>query len=170
MTVRLEIPVDADPGGPINAAAELPLIVPRVSPREAAGEHGRPVVPVTRGARPRQFGGTALALPQVTDPTYYSAHDLDVYPQPVMPLDLDHLAGGDAAGTGRFRLDLLIDESGVVDKIALIEADPPGPLQEALRAALMATRFEPGQRGGRAVKSRVVLRVSFQPVREGNDR
>ena len=46
-------------------------------------------------------------------------------------------------------------------EIAVIEAEPPGPLQEELRSVLAATRFFPGQKDGRAVKSRVVLSVNF---------
>jgi protein TonB len=105
-------------------------------------------------------------LPQVPDPTYYAARDLDVYPRPAVPLDFDRLGPRfTASAAGRFRAVLLIDEGGAVKEIAAIETEPPGWPQQELRAALAATRFFPGQKDGRAVKSRVLLSVSFDPAR-----
>jgi hypothetical protein len=39
-------------------------------------------------------------------------------------------------------------------------------VEEELRAALAATRFLPAQKNGRAVRSRIVLSISFAAARE----
>jgi len=99
----------------------------------------------------------------VPDPTYYAAHELDSYPRPAVPFDLDQLAGGVAEGTTtRFRLALLIDERGVVNEIAAVETGLPGRLEEELRARLAATPFIPARKDGRAVRSRILLGVGLR--------
>ena len=155
ITVHLE--PSADPVIPI--AEVLPSAL-QVKPRAAADIRNTAVSGT--GVRPERDAVTTLALPLAPDPTYYSARDLDVYPRPSVPLDLDRFARGVA---GRFRLTLLIDEVGIVKEIAVIETGPAGILQEELRSALAATRFFPGQKDGRAVKSRVLLSVSLDPAR-----
>jgi protein TonB len=109
------------------------------------------------------------SLPQVPDPVVYPARELDRYPTPAAPFELDALAsrlGGVAAVT--LRLELLIDEQGRVGEAAILD---PGPLEwvalEA-RAIVAATRFHPARKDGRAVKSRVTLSVDL--VREWRER
>ena len=161
MTVRLE-----PPARQVVPVAEPPPITLQDRPRASTADGSRNVALLGAGGRMKQETVAPLALPQAPDPTYYSARDLDVYPRPAAPLDLDRFARGVTGGiAGRFRLALLIDEEGVVKEIAIIEAEPPGRLQEDLRAALAATLFLPGRKGGRAVKSRVQLSVSFDSAR-----
>ena len=155
MSVHLEPPAD-----PVIPNAEpLPSAVP-AKPR-AAVEIRKAAAPGA-GVRPGQDAVTALALPVAPDPTYYSARDLDVYPRPSVPFDLDRIARG---VVGRFRLTLLIDEAGIVKEIAVVDSEPAGRLLEESRSALAATRFFPGQKDGRAVKSRVLLSVNLDPAR-----
>ena len=134
-------------GGP-----SLPAVVPQ-KPRAA---------PAATGLSPESNAAATLALPQAPDPTYYSARDLDTYPRPAAPLELDRIAAD--AGTS-IRLTLLIDEGGSVNEIRLVEPAAQGPLQEAVRGVLAATRFIPGRKDGRAVKSRVLLDVTVGPGR-----
>ena len=102
------------------------------------------------------------ALPQVPDPTVYAARDLDSYPRPVVPLDFDRLAARATelppAGIG---LELLIDEHGIVGDVAFAGPGLSGQLEMQMRAAVTATRFVPARKNGRAVRSRVLLSVSF---------
>lgn len=158
MSVRIAAPVP-----PVAGPRELPPVAPGIGTGAPAADRGHPAATDARSQR----GPVApLALPQAPDPTFYSVRDLDVYPRPAVPLDFDRLgAGGAGSAAGRFRVVLLIDEGGAVNEIAITEAEPPGRLQEELRAALAATRFFPGQKDGRAVKSRVVLSVTLDPAR-----
>lgn len=103
------------------------------------------------------------ALPQLPDLTVYTARDLDSYPRPVFPLDVERLAER-AAGLppAGVRLELLIDEHGIVNDVAVAEPGLSNYLETQLRAVVAATRFVPARKDGRAVRSRVLLSVSFE--------
>jgi hypothetical protein len=144
----------------VDAMAPAPAAL-----RAGRGRGGRNVIEAEAGVRAKREAEAPLALPQAPDPVYYSARDLDLYPRPAAPLDLDGLVRAVNEGAAaRFRLLLLIDEDGIVTETSVIEGEPPR-LGDALRAALAATRFLPGQRGGRPVKSRVTLSVDFDSPR-----
>ena len=100
------------------------------------------------------------ALPAVVDSTYYTARDLDVYPRPVAPLELDRVADGIAA-PGRIAVILQIDEQGTVSNVVFTGMVAPDELKERLRTVLAATRFLPARKDGRAVRSRLTLSVDF---------
>lgn len=119
---------------------------------------GRPSSGVAR------TGVNAPTLPHPPDPNYYTARDLDVYPRPVAPLDLDRLAvrATDGPSSGiRLTLTLLIDENGIVNDVAFASPVVPGQDSDNIRTLLAATRFTPALKDGRAVKSRVVLSVDL---------
>ena len=99
-------------------------------------------------------------MPQGADPNDYTALDLDRLPRPLAPLRINRAAG---AGAGDVRLELLIDERGIVQDISFAGPAAPARVEEALRAALVTTRFIPAQKDGRAVRSRIVLSVGFDP-------
>jgi protein TonB len=107
-----------------------------------------------------QTGTEVLALPQAPDANYYGARDLDRYPRPIAPFQIDRTAGN---GAREVRLEVLIDELGIVQDMTFAGPAAPARVEEALRAALTATRFLPAQKDGRAVKSRIVLSVNFDP-------
>ena len=106
------------------------------------------------------------ALPQPPDPTVYTARDLDSYPKPLTPLNFDRLADRDAVlAPPEVRLELLIDELGIVGEVAFDGPRLPGSLATQLRAVVTSTRFVPARRNGRAVRSRVMLSVNLQERR-----
>ena len=107
-----------------------------------------------------QTGTEVAALPQAADPSYYTARDLDRYPAPLVPFRINRAAGD---GAGEVRLEILIDELGIVRDMTLAGPAAPPRVEEELRAALAATRFLPAQKDGRAVKSRIVLSVGYDP-------
>jgi protein TonB len=96
---------------------------------------------------------------QAPDPNYYPARELDEYPRPLVPLRVDRPAG---AGGGAVRLEVLIDERGVVREAVFAGSGGPGSAEEVLRAALTATPFLPARKDGRAVKSRLLMSISFE--------
>lgn len=97
-------------------------------------------------------------MPQTADPNYYTARDLDRYPRPLVPLRINQ-ATGDVAR--EVRLEILIDERGMVQDMTFAGPAAPARMAEALRTALVATRFLPAQKDGRAVRSRIVLSVNM---------
>lgn len=91
---------------------------------------------------------------------YLPAEQLDERPQirshvePAFPLDAN-------APAGRVVLRLLIGETGAVDKVQVIESEPPGPFGVAAVEAFQPARFSPGRKDGAAVKSAVIVELRF---------
>jgi protein TonB len=112
-------------------------------------------------AREAQSGG-GIEVPFARDPTYYPAKQLDVYPRPVAQIRLDYPASAVAARVdGRLMVLLLIDEFGAVTDASVVESRPEGFFEEATLEVLRAARFTPGEKLGRAVKSRVLLQINY---------
>ena len=171
----LDTPWRGDASYPRNAPitvqlAPAPVLVPDVpaspdpearrmlqQPRALAGsaERSRSEYSSSGAAR---TGAEAPAPPQAPDPNYYTAHDLDSYPRPLAPFQIDRMAGD---GAGEVRLGILIDERGIVQDVTFAGPAAPARIEEELRAVLATTRFLPAQKDGRAVRSRIVLSVSF---------
>jgi len=152
--------------------APAPVPVPDVpaSPELGMRRMPRQTAPLAGSAErvPSQFfpsvaahmSTEVLALPQAPDPNYYTARDLDRYPSPLVPFQINRTAGD---GAGEVRLEVLIDERGIVQEMTFAGPVAPVRIEEELRAALVATRFLPAQKDGRAVRSRIVLSVAFDP-------
>lgn len=158
--VRLEPLPWVPPAGPAVADLYESPLPRRIAPRPAAARGERPAVPRAEVAATTPDPGKQLALPQVPDPTVYTARDLDSYPRPVASLDAGRLE--DPAGKSvSVQFELIIDERGVVNNVALAGPGPAGQLETELRAMLAAARFIPARKDGHAVKSRIVLRVDF---------
>jgi protein TonB len=103
-------------------------------------------------------------VPLVADTTWYQVRQLDVFPRPlsaVRPAYPDQ--GAQAAAKGEVTLELLIDENGRVHAADVVRAIPEGYFEAAAISAFQAVRFAPGQRDGRPVRSRVVVKVVFSP-------
>jgi periplasmic protein TonB len=98
----------------------------------------------------------------IRDPTYYPAKQLDVYPEPLMPIRLQYPDSAVSAQVnGRLLLLILIDEFGVVTDVSAVEADPPGYFEDAAGAVFRDIRFKPAMKQGRAVKCRVLVQVRY---------
>ena len=108
---------------------------------------------------------TMLDAPLPSDPTYYPASEVDEHPalingaRPVYP---------EKAAAANVKGDVLVlfflNEHGTVDEVSVIEQHPPGyALDEAVIEWLKQAQFKPAMRKGRAVKMRVVYRVTFEP-------
>jgi TonB family protein len=140
-----------------DAERESARAEPRAGPPSKAADNEAPAHDMQRSA------------PAPIDPVYYSARELDVYPTLLAPLHFEyptHLAGARMGGDVLLRL--MVDEAGTVDQVAVITGEPPGYFEEHVRAKLASARFSPGRREGRAVKSQVSVRISFDPAaREG---
>lgn len=129
---------------------------PGSTPAGEASGSDRAALPETLAdAQERAEGGAAL--PQSEDPTYYSAHELDDYPQLLSPLRLDALPA-----EAPLFVELYIDEHGLVRRARLAEPRVAPEIGRSVIAALSAARFRPASREGRAVKSRLLL--AFRPT------
>ena len=157
LSVRIEPATEAEPDS-LPVQAPLPVV---------ARERVRGIERAQASARVKQGAEATFILPQAPDPTYYSARDLDLYPRPAAPLELDTLVRGRGHVATTFRFQLLIDESGTVNEISPVEGEPLS-LRDDVRAALAVIRFFPGRKDGRAVKSRVTLSIDFDSERRSS--
>lgn len=93
---------------------------------------------------------------------FFKSSELDEQPYPlisVVPAYPPHAQVHNIEGW--VRLLLLIDESGQLRHLEILEANPPGIFEESARAAFRITPFSPGQRGGEAVKCRMIVKIDF---------
>jgi periplasmic protein TonB len=99
------------------------------------------------------------------DPVHYAARDLDVYPQPlnrIEPVYPQTALAGEIGGS--VTLLLLIDESGRVTDVSVVDASPQDVFEESALRALAATAYSPAQKNGRAVRSRILVKVDYDPI------
>lgn len=102
--------------------------------------------------------GPPFPLPS---PIYFFPSDLEQPPRALtaLPEEFPELAGKTAAG--RLVFSVLIDENGKVDE-AINEMNTLSPEFVApVQRAIEQMRFEPGIKGGKAVKSRTRIEVNF---------
>ena len=152
------LPKPAEPSQARPEPAELP---PQSRPQEA-----RP------GMTEQAAGATTLDMPLPADPTYYPARQVDEHPvlvsggKPVYP----EKAGKDNV-EGEVTVLILLNEHGAADEISIVDAKPEGMgFEQAVVAWLQDARFKPALRKDRAVKSRVVYRVTFDSEQVPMDR
>lgn len=123
-----------------------PTVTPAPTPTPRAVQ--APLTPAPQGM---------AAYTQVSDPTYYSARSLDVYPRALTALSLDLLPAGNAAG--KVRATVLIDEAGVVNEVRGMEA--AADIEHAARDLLLRTRFTPAAKDGRVVKAQLLVSLDY---------
>jgi protein TonB len=158
--LAVRIVPDASPRAPEALPPREPIVraTPPAEPAPSKPAPGpRAVVP--HAARDVRAESAAIEAP---DSTYYAAKQLDVYPALVRPLDLRY--GGKAAAdgvSGRALLLVMIDESGTVRDVSVVEAEPGDYFEDDAKRAFMSARFSPAYRNGRAVRSRVLVQVNY---------
>ena len=116
--------------------------------------------PVAVERPPAQHATTTIDSPAVlaqpSDPTYYTARSLDVYPKAITALNL-----GSQPGAGKVRATVLIDESGVVNDVRAIEASA-AEIASAARDLLLRTRFTAATKDGRLVKAQLLVSLDYE--------
>jgi periplasmic protein TonB len=110
------------------------------------------------------FSEVAPAAPAANTPDsrYYSARELDIYPAPVVALVVPYPPKAAAEGVaGHALLTLTLDATGKVTDVTIMESAPAGYFEEDAVQTMRSTRFTPAYKGGRAVKSRIVVALSY---------
>lgn len=157
---------------PVLAAAREAAAATVPRPRQQAAST-LPDVDLAKPAAPPDVAETlpvpadapalALELPLAEDPVYYTARELDRHPAAARPILPDYPEEAVREGVeGSVTLRLLIDEKGGLHEVAVVDADPPGMFEEVALAAFRAGNFLPGERAGRAVKSRILIKVRWE--------
>ncbi len=113
---------------------------------------------------PAATAGSDSTVANIPDPVHYPAKDLDIYPQaskritPVYPE-----MARDSKVAGSVTLLVLIDEAGRVVGTSVMDAAPDGVFEQAAQQALANAAFYPAQKDGRTVRSRILIKVEFDP-------
>lgn len=106
-----------------------------------------------------------VSTASLPDPVHYAARELDVYPQPlnrIEPVYPQSALAGEIGGS--VTLLMLIDESGRVTDVSVVDASPQDVFEDSALRALAATTFSPAQKSGRAVRSRIVVKFDYDPA------
>ena len=134
-----------------NAVVTLP---PRVATAVTPKAHASRATETPAAASLAAQG--SAPVPQPSDPTYYGALSLDVYPKAVTALDLN----APTAAAGQVRATVLIDEAGVVNDVRAVQA-ASADLESAARTLLWQARFTPARKDGRVVKAEVRVSLGY---------
>lgn len=170
MEVRIEKPSMKVSGAALTASefvvAEVTDKVEIVAPAPEQKEAPPPVMPDLPAIEPSHPLLPALEIPLLEDPTWYPAKQLDAPPVALYPVEPDYPIKGVEQGVeGNVVLLLLIDEAGVVKEASVVEANPEGIFDDSTLFAFRQARFTPAQKNGRAVKSRVLIRVTYELIK-----
>ncbi len=136
--------------------------------QETAEQAARPAAPAQSQTESAQSASSvlpAMNVPLVEDPVYYPAKQLDVLPaarQHIMPEYPDEAVQHNINGS--VKLLLLIDATGLVVDVSVVEATPPGYFEDAAVKAFKNAKFTPAEKNGKKVRSRVMIQVSFDLV------
>jgi protein TonB len=162
---------------------QQPVLAPATEPRTSA-EAAPPQPPVSRDAARREPIGANAALPAsrsarsssestppapaAADPgaAYALASGLDPGPRPIGDIDPEYPESAHLQ-EGTVVLRLLISETGVVDRIDLLRAEPKGLFEASALEAFGKAKFYPGLFLGTAVKSQITVEVHFLPINRG---
>ena len=139
------------PSQALPAQETTPAVL--LAPTKAGGASQLPA-PVA----PDKTAAPALPLQE----TYYRTGDLDVKPQitvRVMPVYPETAVLQNIGG--RVIIRVYINETGTVDDVDVVKANPPGIFDDSAITAFRAARFIPGMKGHKAVKSLMTLEVSY---------
>lgn len=101
----------------------------------------------------------------VPDPVHYPAKDLDIFPQAVKRITpIYPQAAREAQIAGSVTLLVLIDEAGRVLGTSVMDAAPDGIFELAAQQAVENALFYPAQKDGRTVRSRILVKIEFDPA------
>lgn len=67
---------------------------------------------------------------------------------------------------GKVTLRLYLNETGAIDGVDILAADPPGMFDQAAVDAVLATRFRPALLLARPVKNVKTIEIRFDPLRD----
>ncbi len=166
---KMAVPATAPETAPEPAPEAPPKPVPpapvaSASPPAHAAPDAPPVVPSAPNPAPQPNSALpAVNVPLLVDPTYYTAKQLDVQPRALAAINPVYPPDAVARGTaGWVVLKLKLDEGGSVQDVEVSDASAPGIFDQSALDAFRNAHFAPAQKGGRAVKSLVQIKVRYE--------
>ena len=158
---------------PERMAAPAPKPAPTVISQPAATASAEPATELSPtiapiDPQPQALAGSDATVAIIPDPVHYPAKDLDIYPQTLKEINPVYPeTARDARVAGSVTLLVLIDETGRVVGTSVMDATPGGVFEQAAQQALANAAFYPAQKDGRMVRSRVLIKVEFDPELTG---
>jgi protein TonB len=108
-------------------------------------------------------------LPFPVDSQWYEARDLDAYPRALASLNPPYPPSAQTdAPRGVVTLLLAIDETGAVHDASVVSAEPAGYFEASALASVRDARFAPGEKEGRVVRSKIVVKLRFAPQEQAS--
>jgi len=99
----------------------------------------------------------------VTEEPYYKIKELDVVPRAISSIMPRYPEAVPASVRhGVIKLEIKLDEDGLVTEVTVLSGEPPGYFEDAAREAFLNARFTPGVKSGRKVRSLLKLQVHFE--------
>jgi periplasmic protein TonB len=126
--------------------------------RESAGPAPPPPAPAPEPS-PAAATHTAAFAPPL-ESRYFAASEIDRYPKLLHKVTPPHPSSARET-SGVVTLQLLIDETGKVAGISVVNADPPHLFDQSAMDAFLPARFSPAQIAGEAVRSKILVKVRF---------
>lgn len=169
MTPRIRaprVPVSTPLPPAFDATASLPLATAAPVAEEAALAVAEPLNAETRNTGTSD-PASQVSVVEAPDPVHYPAKDLDLYPQLLGPMAPVYPESARAARIGgAVTLLVLIDEMGKVTDVSVVDAAPEGVFDDSARQAFFQAAFAPAQKSGRAVRSRILVSVDYDPDKD----
>lgn len=117
---------------------------------------------VRNAAAPSPSGSERQTIP---GRRYYPVRELDVRPGIKTHTEPEYPESAvQGALSGKVVIRLYIDESGTVERITVLRADPPGIFERSAERAFAQARFTPGMKDGRPVPVQMTLEVEFETL------
>jgi TonB family protein len=148
-----------------------------VAPQMVTADESRPVV--VPAAKPDQRSGSETTVSELVKPIdprlasqpavpgYLSGAGLDQQPRVLNDITVEYPhAAGDLGG--KVVLRILVSETGRVDNLFVVSADPSGWFEEEALKAFSRAEFVPGKILGLPVKSQFFVEVKFAPTTRDN--
>lgn len=152
---------------PLNVYLQ-PALPPGAADRQEVSGVSATPKPVT--PNPVTRSNPLALLPMIkAEERYLLPGEVDVRAQPInMPVLVYPEKAQQMRIGGLVRLRVYLNESGKIDKVNVVAANPPGVFEESALSALLATSFTPAQKNGHAVKSQKLIEIKFDPYESIN--
>lgn len=136
---------------------------------EVAGVNERTPSVVAASVPVASASASAIPIPAHTEAHYFPVRDLSLRPSVIRDVSPAIRFVGVPAQTVILRL--FINEEGSIDRVDTEQSFLPEAMEESLREAFAAVKFQPGIREGAPVKSqmRIEVRLEDDPERIGSD-
>lgn len=108
----------------------------------------------------------ALPVAPQSGTTYYADSEVDVMPVALDPIVPQYPPDSNAViDGGKVTLRLLVDATGIVKNVTVVQASLPEVFEEAARTALTGIHFKPAEKYGKAVACQMLISIEYASSR-----